>query len=176
MVQIEWAGPSAEVVVERSAGSDWAAEGSADPGKVLLEEAGDGAWSARWQLTYDTPSGTYRIRLAGEGFDVTSNEFTVRKCSCVIPGPVKAKFRRGRFHVSVTGEYAPAPLYGFQELPLRVTTGRARVRVFRDGRRVGKVSLRYKRGKFRGKWRGRKGPRNSVVFQLVSLKDQWGNR
>jgi hypothetical protein len=102
-----------------------------------------------------------------------------------VPNRVKARWRNGRFKLSVTAEYAPAPAAGFPSLPKRVTTGRPLVRVMRDGHRIGSVRLRYRpkvasrprgRGKFRGSWSGPRGPRHSFVFELVSLTDGFKNR
>jgi hypothetical protein len=129
-------------------------------------------WSARWQPTYFAPSGAYRIRVDG----LASEEFRVSPCSCVLPNQVKARWRNGRFRLSLTAEYAPPPPGGFAAFPTRVTTGRPLVRVMRDGRRIGSVRLRYQRGKFRGSWRGSRRPRHSLVFQLVALTDGFKNR
>jgi hypothetical protein len=168
VVQVVWTGESSDVVVERRYGLDWLT----DESEVRVEDLGDGAWSARWQPTYFTPAGTYRIQVDG----VTSDEFRVRPCICVLPNPVKARWRKGRYRLSLTAEYAPGPPDGFIALPRRVKTGRPLVRVMRDGQRVGTVRLRYRRKKFRGKWRGERGPRHSLVFQLVTLTDAYRNR
>jgi hypothetical protein len=184
IVRVEWAvgsPPAAsdafpKVFVERRHGLRWVTEAREGTGRVLLEHAGEGVWSARWQPTYYSPSGTYRIRFEGADYALTSNEFRVRPCRCVIPHQVRTKWREGRFRLRVKAEYAPGPPAGFRPLPTWVTTGRPLVRVFRDGRRIGSVLLRYKRGGFRGSWRGRRGSRDSVVFQLVALSDGFGNR
>jgi hypothetical protein len=176
VVQIEWAGEAGPVAVERRHGLAWVVEASDEAGDVLVEESSDGRWSARWQPTYYSPVGTYRIRLEGDDDTLTSDEFRVRPCLCVIPGVLRSRWRKARFRLSLKAEYARGPAAGYRELPARVTTGRPIVRVFRDGRRIGSVRLRYRRGKFRGSWRGRRGPRAAVVFQLVALSDGFGNR
>lgn len=168
VVGVAWTGGAADVVVERRHGLSWVT----DAPEVLVEEEGDGVWSAHWQPTYFAPSGTYRIRVDG----LTSEEFGVRPCACVLPNQVKARWRDGYFRLSLTAEYAPPPPGGFAAFPRRVTTGRPLVRVMRDGRRIGSVRLRYQRGKFRGSWRGPRRPRHSLVFQLVSLTDGFRNR
>jgi hypothetical protein len=93
----------------------------------------------------------------------------------VIPDRLRAKWRNGRFRVRVTATYAPGSVAGFSLAPSRVTTGRPLVRVLRDGRRIGSLRLRYRRGSFRGTWPGPHGPRHSIVFQLVSLTDGFRN-
>ena len=177
VVQIDWTGEGADIFIERLHDTEWVIEADDGTSDVLAEPAEEeSAWSGRWQPTFESPSGTYRIRIEGEDYELTSNEFKVRPCKCIFSNPVRASWRGGRWRIGVAARYATAPPDGFVELPTRVTAGRARVRVFRDGRRIDTVRLRYRKGKFRGKWRGRRGPKNSVVFQLVSLKDRWGNR
>jgi hypothetical protein len=177
VVGVEWAGEEAQVFVERSQGEEWVIEADEETGDVLVEAADEeGAWYGHWQPTYESPAGTYRIRIAGEAYELTSDEFKVRRCKCIFPNPVRAGWRDGRWLIRVTARYMTEPPEGFLELPTRVTTGRARVRVYRDARAIDTVRLRYRNGKFRGKWRGRKGPPDSMVFQLISLKDRWGNR
>ena len=168
VVRIAWTGGPSTVTVERRHGLDWLT----DEPEVLVEDEGDGAWSARWQPTYFTPSGSYRIRVD----DLTSDEFRVRPCACVLPNQVRSRWRNGRFRLTLTAEYAPPPPGSIGSFPRRVTTGRPLVRVMRDGRRVGSVRLRYARKRFRGSWRGARGPRNSLVFELVSLTDGFKNR
>jgi hypothetical protein len=177
VVGVEWSGEEAQVFVERSQGEQWVTEADEETGDVLVEAADEGgAWYASWQSSYESPSGTYRIRIAGEAYELTSDEFKVRRCSCILPNPVRASWRDGRWLIRVTARYMTEPPEGLLELPTRVTTGRARVRIYRDARAIDTVRLRYRNGKFRGKWRGRKGPPDSMVFQLISLKDRWGNR
>jgi hypothetical protein len=168
VVEVAWTGEASNVVVERRHGLFWLA----DPSEVLLEQEHDGTWYARWQPTYFTPVGSYRIQVD----DVTSEVFHVLPCSCVIPNQVKARWRKGRFRLTLTAEYAPAPPGSFHALPKRVTTGRPVVRVFHEGRRVGSVRLRYRRGKFRGSWAGHRKPPSSTVFEVVSLTDAFKNR
>lgn len=181
VVGIEWAGADPlNVIVERRHGLRWVTEARDRSGEVLTEGLGEGAWSARWQPTYYSPSGTYRMRIEATGLALTSGEFRVKPCLCVLPGALRARWHRGRFRLSVTADYAPAPAGTFRELPRWVTTGRPLVRVLRDGRRIGSVRLRYRpeeneRGRFRGTWPGPRGPRNSVTFQLVALTDAFGN-
>jgi len=182
VVRIEWtaAAPQEagdlfpEVLVERRHGLRWVTEVREGAGQVLLSLEGESVWSARWQPTYHSPSGIYRIRVGGD-HALTSNQFRVRPCSCVIPNRVRSKWRNGRFRVRLTAEYAPWPGAGLNLLGSRVTTGRPLVRVLRDGRRVGSLRLRYDRGAFRGTWPGPWQPRHSVVFQLVSVTDGFGN-
>ena len=168
IVRLVWTGDASDVVIERRHGLDWLT----DEPEVLVEDEGDGAWSARWQPTYFTPSGSYRIRVD----DLTSDEFRVRPCACVLPNQVRSRWRNGRFRLTLTAEYAPPPPGSLGSFPRRVTTGRPLVRVMRDGRRIGSVRLRYARKRFRGSWRGARGPRNSLVFELVSLTDGFKNR
>jgi hypothetical protein len=181
IVQVGWAGDSSygadapAVVVERRHGLAWMTQASGEAAGLVVEELG-GAWSARWQPSYGSPSGVHRIRVEGADYALTSDEFDVRPCVCVIPNQLRSEWRRGRFRLWVTAEYWPGPARGFLTLPRVVTTGRPVVRVFRDGRRIGSVLLRYRRGKFRGSWPGPRGPRNSVIFELVSLTDGFGNR
>ncbi len=177
VARITWTGEGSDVSVERRHGLFW----RADAGDVVLKDEGDGVRSALWHPAYHTPSGRYRFPYDG----IPSATFRVRPCSCVIPGQVRARWRDGRFRLSLTAEYAPPPFNSFHVRPKRVTTGRPVVRVMRDGRRVGSVRLRYRprvaskphgKGKFRGSWRGPRGPRYSLVFELVSLTDGFNNR
>ena len=186
VVQVAWEGGSLpvdpQVFVERRHGLRWVTEGRANTGDVLLDHADEGVWSARWQPTYDSPSGLYRVRVEGADYALTSDEFRVRPCQCVIPNQVRVGWRDGRFRLRMTAIYAPGPPTGFRSLATWVTTGRPLVRVYRDGRRIGSVRLRYdqpvsgERGAFRGTWAGPRGQRNSIVFRLVSLTDGFGNR
>ena len=168
VVRIAWTGGESTVTVERRHGLFWLTDAS----DALVAEEGGGVWSAQWQPTYFTPSGIYRIRVDG----VTTEQFRVVPCWCVLPNQVKARWRKGRFRLSMTAEYAPPPPGGFRSLPRRVTTGRPLVRVLRDGRRMGSVRLRYVSRRFRGSWRGPRRPRHSLVFELVSLTDGFKNR
>ncbi len=178
-VDVEWAAPEGapapEVLVEYRHGLFWIPETSADAGEVLAADEGEGVRSARWPPGYDTPAGIHRIRVEGDGYALTTNTFRVLPCECVMPNQVRAKRRGSRYRLRVSAEYAPISARGFLTLPQRVTTGRPLVRVLRDGRRMGSVLLRYRRGKFRGSWRAPRVPRNSLVFQLVTLKDAFGN-
>jgi hypothetical protein len=182
VVRIEWLGETSsdasppEVVVERRHGLRWVTHARLGAAGVLLDSLGEGRWRARWQPSYSNPSGFHRIRVGGSDDALTSDPFRVRPCRCVVPNPVRAKWRNGRFRLSVTAEYVPPSARGLVPLPRVVTTGRPVVRVLRDGRRVGSVLLRYRRGRFRGSWPGPRGPRASIVFQLVSLADAFGNR
>lgn len=153
----------ASVVVERRHGLVWQVVASAEAGDVLVEQGGDGAWSARWEPAFHSPLGLHRVLVDG----VTSDEFQVAPCTCIVSNPVRASWRDGRFRVSLTARYATGG---------RVTTGRPLVRVLRDGQRVGTLRLRYKDGKFRGSWRAKRGARHSMVFALVSLADGFKNR
>jgi hypothetical protein len=181
IVQVAWQAESGDdadapaVVVERRHGLEWVTQVDGGSG-VVLKGLGDGAWSVRWQPSYDSPSGAYRIQVEGEDYELTSDEFRVRPCVCVIPNQVRSKWRKGRFRLRVTAVYGPGPARSLLALPRRVTTGRPLVRVMHDGRRIGSVRLRYRNGSFRGSWRGPRGPRDAVVFQLVSLTDAFGNR
>jgi hypothetical protein len=182
VVRVEWTATDAlNAIVERRHGLRWETEADAGAGDVLVEGLGEDAWSARWQPAYYSPPGTYRIRVQGAGLALTSGEFRVEPCLCVLPSQLRARWHGGRFGLSVRGEYAPAPAGSFRELPRSVTTGRPLVRVLRDGRRVGSVRLRYRpgengeRGRFRGTWPGPRGPRDSVTFQLIALTDGFGN-
>ncbi len=91
VVQVEWTGGSPDgaeaerVVVERRHGLSWLTEAIGGTGQVLLDDEGDGVWSARWRPTYYSPSGTYRIRSSG----LTSDDFRVRPCYCVLPNRVR---------------------------------------------------------------------------------------
>lgn len=182
VVSVEWTGTDpVNVIVERRHGLSWVTEADAETGEVLTENAGEGAWSARWQPTYYSPAGTYRMRIEGEGQDLTSSEFRVKPCSCVFPGELRARWRGDRFRLSIRAEYEPAPAGSYRDLPHWVTTGRAIIRVLRDGRRIGSVRLRYRPGadgelgRFRGTWPGPRGPENSVTFRLIGLADAFGN-
>ena len=176
IVEIEWTAESADsptVVVERRHGLDWV---PAETGGIRVDEVAEGVWAARWQSSYDSPLGAYRIRVEGADYALTSDPFTVRACVCVIPNELRSKWREGAFRLRVTAEYWPASADSFLTLPTWVTTGRPVVRVFRNGNRIGSVLLRYRAGKFRGTWRGPRGSRDAVVFRLVSLNDGFGNR
>ncbi len=179
IVRVDWTAPDAAeaptVVVERRHGLFWVTEAQEGTSDVLLMQADTDVWSARWRSTYYSPSGTYRIRVEGSDYALTSNVFQVRPCDCVIPHRVRSKWRNGRFRLRMTAEYAAGSIPGFATLPTRVITGRPLVRVLRDGRRVGSARLRYRRGAFRGRWAGPRGPRNAMVFQVVSLRDGFGN-
>ena len=164
-VQIAWTGDEApaSVVIERRYGLFWEVVASAEAGDVLLEQGSDGAWSARWEPAFSSPLGLHRIRVD----ELASDDFEVRPCTCIVSNPVRANWRDGRFQLSLTARYAAGG---------RVKTGRPLVRVMRDGRRVGSLRLRYEDGRFRGSWRGSRGARYSMVFELVSLADGFKNR
>jgi hypothetical protein len=175
---MEWAGGDAspKVFVERRHGLDWVTEAREDADNLSLAHDDDAdVWSASWLPSRYTPAVTYRIRVEGTDYVLVSDEFDVHPCECVLPGPVHSRWREGAFRLRLTAEYVDAPVPGFLSLPARVTTGRPVVRVFRDGRRIGSVRLRYASGAFRGKWASRRGPRHSFVFRLVSLTDGFGN-
>ena len=175
ITHVEWvvAGDSSpQVLVERRHGLRWVAEARDAADKLLVAYEGDRVWSARWQPTRYSPSGTYRVRVD----TLVSDEFAVRPCECVIPGQVRSRWRDGAFRLRIRAEYAPASIGQFRLPATLVETGRPVVRVLRNGRRIGSVRLRYKRGAFRGTWAGPRGRRNATVFQLVSLADAFGNR
>jgi hypothetical protein len=171
VARIEWTGgPADEVVVERRHGLWWVAAASITP-----EQEADGSWSARWQPDRDTPSGTHRIRVVAAGETLLSDQFEVRPCECVLPNRLRASRHDGRFRLRLTADYAPAGVGDLRLPAAPVRTGRPVVRVLREGRRIGSVRLRYRRGAFRGTWRAPQDPRASVVFSLVSLTDGFGN-
>jgi len=174
IARVEWVAAgdsSAQVLVERRHGLRWVTEARDAADRLLVAYEGDGVWSASWQPTRYSPSGTYRVRVD----TLVSDEFAVRPCECVIPGQVRSRWRKGAFRLRVRTVYAPASTGEFRMPAARVQTGRPVVRVLRNGRRTGSVRLRYKRGAFRGKWAGPRGPEHSTVFQLVSLTDGFGN-
>lgn len=140
-----------------------------------------------------------------ERYELGSDEFRIRICRCVSPGLLRARWRRGAWRLKVSAEYDPGPVAGFRLPPVWVRTGRAVVRVLRDARPIARVRLRYDRdlrvlrrrvlvknldgrrlpvttrepldrGSFRGVWRGRRGEPDQIVFELVSLRDRYGNR
>jgi hypothetical protein len=82
VVRVVWTGGSPDVaeaervVVERRHGLSWRTEANGGTGRVLLDDEGDGVWSARWQPTYYSPVGAYRITVDG----LTSDDFRVRPC------------------------------------------------------------------------------------------------
>ena len=175
VTRVEWTAPadsSSQVVVERRHGLSWVAEARDAADRLLVAYEGDDVWSGRWQPTHFTPSGTYRVRVD----TVVSEEFSVRPCECVIPGPLRSRWREGAFRLRVNAEYAPASIGEFRLPAAVVQTGRPVVRVMRNGRRIGSVRLRYQRDAFRGRWEGPRGVRDSIVFELVSLTDGFGNR
>jgi len=221
VLRMEWVGGSPRVArdwlpavhVERRHGLDWVTFAREGEGRVLLYHEGESVWSARWQPTRYAPAGRYRIRIAGarqgaagvEDYELISNTFRVRPCNCIIPGPVKARWDGRRYRVRMNAEYVPGPSDGFRLLPLWVSTGRPVVRVLRDGKKLGRVRLRYRakertirrrtrvknldgrslpvttrepadRGEFRGTWNGKRRAQHSTVFKLVSLKDVYRNR
>jgi hypothetical protein len=182
IVQVGWVAESSAgadaptVVVERMHGLEWVTQAGGDTAAIVVDELGEGVWAARWQPSYESPSGVHRIRVEGEGHEFISDEFRVRPCVCVVPHQLRYKWRKGRFRLTLSAAYGPGPAKSLLSLPRSVRTGRPVVRVLRDGRRIGSVLLRYRRGKFRGAWRGFRGPRDAVVFQLVSLTDAFGNR
>jgi hypothetical protein len=178
VVRMEWTGASSvdpRVFVERRHSLAWVAQASTAGDGVVVADLGDGLWSASWHPAFHSPSGMHRMRVEGGDYELVSEAFRIRPCRCIVPNQLRSRWRRGRFLLSVTADYEPASLAGLRALPSRVTTGRPVVRVLRDGRRVGSVRLRYRRGKFRGSWRGPRGPRYATVFQLVSLTDAFGN-
>src|SRR5687767_11292474 len=59
VVQVAWTGDASNVVVEHRHGLFWLG----DVSEVLVEQENDGVWSARWQPSYFTPSGIYRIQV-----------------------------------------------------------------------------------------------------------------
>jgi hypothetical protein len=171
VARVEWTGDSAtDVVVERRYGLWWVVAANITP-----EREDDGDWSARWQPGRDAPSGTHRIRIEAAGETLLSDEFEVRPCECVLANGLRWRWRDGRFRLRLTAEYAPAGVGEFKLPADAVRTGRPVARVLREGRRIGSVRLRYRRGGFRGTWAGSRGPRASVVFRLVSLTDGFGN-
>jgi hypothetical protein len=173
ITRVEWvaAGDSSpRVSVERRHGLWWVTE-DADNLVVAHE---DGVWSARWQPTRHSPSGTYRIRVEDD-YTLVSDEFAVRPCECVIPSRLRARWRDGGFRLRVSAHYAPAGTGAFRLPAEPVRTGRPLVRVLRNGRRIGSVRLRYDGRAFRGVWPGPRGLRHSVVFELVSLADGFAN-
>jgi neutral ceramidase len=221
VARMEWVGGSPRVAedwfphvfVERKRGSGWRLEAQEGTGDVLLFHEGDSTWSLRWQPTRYTPAGTYRIRVEGmrqgpeglEKYELGSEQFRLRFCRCITPEPLKARWRRGAWRLSAKAGYDAGPISGFRLLPVWVETGRAVVRVLRDGHQVKRLKLRYKRhqsvlrrrtlvknvdgrdlpvttrepvdrGAFEGVWRGRRGKRNQIVFEMVSLRDRYGNR
>ena len=172
IARVEWIGaPAAEASVEYRHGLDWVPVASDLPPR----DEGEDMSSASWQPDRQTPAGTYRMLVEAAGVPLVSDEFTVRPCRCVIPGPVRARWHEGRFRLRMTAEYAPAGA-GELKLPREpVQTGRPLVRVLRDGHREGSVRLRYRRGAFRGAWAAPKKPPASRVFRLVAVRDAFGN-
>ena len=172
IARVEWVGaPAAEASVEYRHGLEWVTVASDLP----PHDEGEDASSASWQPGRQTPAGTYRMLIEAAGVPLVSDEFTVRPCRCVIPGPVQSRWHGGRYRLRMTAEYAAA---GAGELTLSrepVQTGRPLVRVLRDGHRAGSVRLRYRRGAFRGAWAAPRKPPASMVFQLVALRDAFGN-
>ena len=220
VTRMDWVGGSPrvaegwipQVFVERKSRSGWRLETREGVGDLLLAHVEDSNWSMRWQPTRYTPLGTYRVRVEGmrqaadglERYELSSAEFKVLPCRCVSRSMLKARYSKGAWRLSVTAAYDPPPVAGFRFLADRVDTGRAYVRVLRDGRKVGRVRLRYRkdaevlrrrvfvknvdgrelpvttrepvdRGAFTGKWRGRRGKPHQMVFELVSLRDKFGN-
>jgi hypothetical protein len=178
VVQIEWIGEAQaqpRVFVERRHSLRWVTQAREDSDGVVVDDLGGGLWSARWQPSFYSPSGLHRIRVEGADYALSSEEFRVKPCRCVIPHPVRVRWRDGRFLLTTTAEYAAKPDGGFRMLPQEVTSGHGVVRVWRDGRRVGSALLNYRDGKFRGTWPSMRGPRDAMVFQLVSLADAFGN-
>jgi len=179
VIHVAWTDESPEaapqVLIEHRHGLDWETAADDDTATLTVRDDGDGLWSARWLPTRYTPSGAYRVRIEGEGYSLVSDVFEVEPCECIVPGPIRARRRDGVFRLRMTADYAPLTAGGFLLLPKTVQTGRPVVRVLRDGRRVGTVRMRYRSGAFRGAWKGPRGPRNSLVFQLVSLTDAFGN-
>ena len=221
IARIDWVGGSPrvardwfpQVFVERRNGLGWRTEAREGRGELLLAHEGDSAWSARWQPLRRTPAGVYRIRIEGTrqtaagpaDYRLVSKEFRVRICRCIIPGRLKARYRAGAWRLSVSATYVAPPAAGFRLMQTRVETGRAIVQVMRDGRKVKRLRLRYRRqkailrrkvsvqnvdgrrlpvttrepivkGPFAGKFRGPRGKRDEFVFRLLSLRDAYGNR
>lgn len=177
LTEMRWIGGSAaqEVFVEYRSGLEWMTIVRDGAENLVLTDEGDAGRSVAWLPTRDTPAGTYRIRVEGEGYSLVSDEFDVSPCDCLVPNPLHVHYRDGAFRLRLTAEYVPRTVAGFR-LPLTVETGRPVVRVMRDGRRIGSVRMRYVRGAFCAVWRGRRGRRHSVVFALVSMTDAFGNR
>jgi neutral ceramidase len=140
-----------------------------------------------------------------EKYELGSEEFRLRICRCIAPRLLRARWARGAWRLRVTAGYDAGPAAGFRLLPVWVETGRATVRVLRDAREVKRVKLRYRRdmrvlrrrmlvknvdgrdlpvttrepvdrGAFMGSWRGGRGKPHEIVFELVSVRDRYGNR
>lgn len=175
--EMQWTGGSSaqDVVVEYRSGLFWVPVVQDGETRLVVTDDGDGAWTAQWVPTRWSPAGTYRMRVEADGYTLTSEEFEVKPCECVVPHPLRVRWRKGAFRVRLTAEYQPQNAAGIELLSV-VETGRPVVRVLRDGRRIGSLRLRYKRGAFRGAWRGPRGPQHSLVFELVSMTDAFGNR
>jgi hypothetical protein len=178
LTQMSWIGDSADqrVFVEYRHGLDWVTVTRDGAEDLVLTDEGDGGWSVAWLPSPNSPSGTYRLRVEGDGYTLVSDEFDLSPCDCIVSNPLRARFRDGAYRLRLTAEYLLRTATGVPRRPLAVDTGRPVVRVLRNGRRIGSVRLRYVRGAFRGVWRGRRGPRHSVVFRLVSQTDAFGNR
>jgi neutral ceramidase len=221
VTRMEWVGGSPrvaegwlpQVIVERKRAAGWRPVAREGTGDVLLAHEGDSVWSMRWQPTRSAPAGIYRVRVEGlrqtaeglERYELGSTEFRVRICRCITAERLKVRYEKGAWRVRISASYDPGPTAGFRLLPDWVTTGRAVVRVFSDGRRVGRLKLRYRRaphvlrrrvfvnnldgrelpvttrelidrGEFKGRRRGRRGKAHQLVFELVSLRDRYGNR
>jgi hypothetical protein len=140
-----------------------------------------------------------------ERYELGSHEIEVGVCRCISPGLLKARWQKRAWHLNVSAAYDPGPLGGFRLLPDWVATGRPVVRVLQDGHEVDRIRLSYakdkrvfrrralvknvdgrrlpvttrepiERGSFRAVWRGGRGVRHQMVFELVSLRDRYGNR
>jgi hypothetical protein len=173
VAHVEWTGaPEAEASVEYRHGLDWVTVASSLPS----QDEGQDVSSASWQPDREAPAGTYRMLIEAAGETLVSDDFTVRPCKCVIPGQLRSRLRGDRFRLRLTAEYAASGI-GELSLPAApVETGRPLVRVMRDGRRIGSIRLRYRRGAFRGTWPTPREPRDATVFRLVALRDGFGNR
>ena len=186
VVQVVWTGGSpdgaeARVVVERRHGLSWRTEASGGTGQVLLDDEGDGVWSARWQPTYYSPVGhlpdhgrrahlgrlpraavLLRAPEPGEG------QVAQRPLPAERDGRVRAGACRGASSRCPSGSRPAGRSCG----SCATGTGSAACGCA-TGPRSRQAS---RRGKFRGSWSGPRGPRHSFVFELVSLTDGFKNR
>jgi hypothetical protein len=158
VVRVVWQGGSPfvardwfpKVAVERRDGPGWKLVASEGAEGVLLKHEGASQWSARWQSTLTSPTGTYRMRIGGNRqangrlapYSLTTGSFELKPCACLKPGPLRVR-RDGSLSLAIA--YTHDSQDGYRLLPDVVQRARPLVRVLRGARVVKRLRLHYRR-------------------------------